>query len=403
MSLPSQGENVIRRLSGASRPRTPVARRCRIATLLLLCCAGAAVAAPATVSTAEVDMRRWRQTLPLYGTLTSPRDAQLTPRVAGLVDAVHVDAGDVVEQGQTLITLDRELDALTLDTLQASVAEAQAQLTEARRLAAEAQRLAAENAIPQTELATRRSDVAVRVATLSRLRAEAARQRAVLDRHAIVAPFAGTVRARLVEPGEYVAESTPAVGLVATDRLRMDVAAPQQYFGAIEPGMPVRIQPEALHGETLAARVDVKVAASDALARTFLVRVFVDNADGRLTPGMSARVLFEIESPGAVVVAPRDAVVRETGGGTRAWIVEADADGTPRAVERQISIGRSANNRVEILDGLSAGDRVVVRGNESLSRGQAVRLAEPRAGPAADAGPPPGDTQRSLRLSDEPG
>ncbi|WP_184947526.1 efflux RND transporter periplasmic adaptor subunit [Salinisphaera orenii] len=389
---------MIRRLLGAGNvcgPKAAFSTGRAAVWLVMLFVGSTALAAPTMVETVDVEQQRWRQTLPLYGTLTSPRDAELTPRVAGLVERVDVDAGDRVDAGETLITLDRSLARLTLNTLEASVAEARAQLAEAERLASEAERLAARSAISQTELASRRSEVDVQAAALDRLRAEAARQREVLDRHEIVAPFAGTVRERLVEPGEYVAESTPVVGLVATERLRMDVAAPQQYFSAIEAGMPVRIQPEALHGETLEAKVDVKVAASDALARTFLARIFVDNAAGRLTPGMSAKVLFEITSPEEVLVIPRDALVREPRGGTRVWIVESGDEGL-RAVERQVSLGRSADNRVEVLSGLSAGDRVIVRGNESLSRGQRVRLAEPRAGPDR----PATATDRSLRLSD---
>ena len=274
---------MIRRLLGAGNvcgPKAAFSTGRAAVWLVMLFVGSTALAAPTMVETVDVEQQRWRQTLPLYGTLTSPRDAELTPRVAGLVERVDVDAGDRVDAGETLITLDRSLARLTLNTLEASVAEARAQLAEAERLASEAERLAARSAISQTELASRRSEVDVQAAALDRLRAEAARQREVLDRHEIVAPFAGTVRERLVEPGEYVAESTPVVGLVATERLRMDVAAPQQYFSAIEAGMPVRIQPEALHGETLEATVDVKVAASDALARTFLARIFVDNAAG---------------------------------------------------------------------------------------------------------------------------
>ncbi len=352
----------------------------------------AAAAAPAPVETAAVEKRPWRQTLPLYGTLTAPRDADVTARVAGLVAQVGVDAGDTVEAGDTLVMPDRQPAVLTLSTLAATVAEARARLDNARRLLDEAESLAPSGAVSQTELGTRRSAVEIQTAALERLRAEAARQREVIDRHAVIAPFAGTVRARLVEPGEYVARATPVVGLVSTERLRMDVAAPQQYFHAITAGMPVRIQPEALYGDTLDARVDVKVPVSDAQSRSFLVRIFVDNAQARLVPGMSAKVLFDIRTPGAVLVAPRDALVRQPGGGTRAWVVEGSDDDGYRAIERQVSVGRSAGGFFEVLSGLRAGDRVVVRGNESLRSGEAVRLAEP----------PPEKTpnQPSLRLSD---
>lgn len=362
-----------------------------------------AAAEPAVVDTVRVEERRWQQTVPLYGTLTSPRDAELMPRIAGLVETVAVDAGDRVEAGDTLVELDRALAKLDLDTLQASADESEAQLEEARRLLREADRLAGRGAVSQSELEARRSQVAVRAAALQRLRAEGAAQRERLARHTLIAPFDGVVRARLVDPGEYVAQTTPAVSLVATDTLRLDVSAPQQYFGLIEPGMRVQIEPEAPVGEPVVGTVDVIVGASDAAARSFLVRVFVDNSDGALTPGMSAKALLELETPEGVLIAPRDALVRVPGGGTRMWLVNEDDDGTPRAITRQVSLGRSANNDVEVLDGLGPGDRVVVRGNESLDAGQAVRVREARQLPPADTvSPPPNNESRSLRLS-QPG
>ncbi|WP_353248467.1 efflux RND transporter periplasmic adaptor subunit [Salinisphaera sp. T31B1] len=365
-------------------------------------------AEPALVSVAEVEQRRWRQTVPLHGTLTSPRDARLTPRLAGLVERVDVDAGDRVRAGDTLIVLDRRLDELTLDTLIASVAEARAARDEARRLLRESRQLGDRGAVSATELAARRSQLAIRQANLDRLEAEAARQRERLERHAVLAPFDGVVRERLVEPGEYVAETTAVVGLVAIDRLRLDVAAPQQYYDLIRPGMPVRILPEAGSERVIEAAVDVTVPASDAQARSFLVRIFVDNDAARLTPGMSARVLFDLQTDEHVRVAPRDALVRMPGGGgTRMWVIRDDTAGDGvRAVMRQVSLGRSADGWVEILAGVQAGEQVVVRGNESLGSDQPVRVRQDRGvhtsaadPPAVDTGGAPGAERRSLRLS----
>lgn len=369
---------------------------------LVVLAGGWAQAAESTlVDTVTVDERRWQQTVPLYGTLTSPRDAEVTPRVAGLVASVAVDAGDRVQAGDTLIELDRTLESLTLATLEASVAEAEAQLAEARRLAREAGRLSARGAVSQSEQEARQSQVAVNAAAVKRLRAEAAAQRERLQRHAVIAPFDGEVRARLVDPGEYVAQTTPTVSLVATQTLRLDVSAPQQYFGLIEPGMAVQVVPEAGSREPIEATVDVIVGASDATARSFLVRVFVDNSGGRLTPGMSAKALLEIETAEPVLVAPRDALVRVPGGGTRMWLIREDDEGTLRAIKRQVTLGRSANNDVEILDGLAAGDRVVVRGNESLEAEQPVRVrnAQPAAAGTQASEPSANDRSRALRLS----
>ncbi|WP_158583431.1 efflux RND transporter periplasmic adaptor subunit [Salinisphaera sp. Q1T1-3] len=354
---------------------------------------GAEAAAPVGVT--EAEKRPWTQRLSLHGTLTSPRDAEITPRVAGLVAAVDIEAGDRVAAGDTLVTLDQRLDTLTLETRLAERRAARARLAEVRRLAAEARQLARENAIADTELAARQAEVEARAAEVARLSAAIARQRETVDRHRVIAPFAGVVRERRVEPGEYAATSTVIAGLVATDRLRADIAAPQAYFGLITPGMPVTIELAAAAGGQRRTTVDVVVPAAGATARSFLVRSFIDNADGRLTPGMSIRGVFSLATPEPVVQVPRDALVRVPGGGVRVWTATVGDDGTQRAIQRQVTIGRSADGRVEVARGLAAGDIVIVRGNETLSQGQAVEIVErlpmtaaPQANDAAAMLPP---------------
>lgn len=344
---------------------------------LLVSSFGAAVSAQTLVAVETVESQSWQQTLTLYGTLTSPRSAQLTPRVAGLVAETHVEAGDMVATGDALITLDSKLARLTLNETEAAATQARAELGEARRLNEQLRELSGTGAVSETEIEARASAVSVAQANLTRARAAAARQREIIDRHVLVAPFTGTVAARLVEPGEYIAESIPAVTLVATDRLRMDVRAPQQYYATLQAGMPVVVEPDAYEERRFNARLDVKVPDSDPTARSFLTRIYLDNVDGALTPGMSAKVLFEIESSEPVVVAPRDALLRELGGGTRMWVVsrgEGKAGKVLRVDKRQVTIGRSDGDLVEVVSGLKAGERVVVRGNEGLSAGQEVRL-----------------------------
>ncbi|WP_423821097.1 efflux RND transporter periplasmic adaptor subunit [Salinisphaera sp. SPP-AMP-43] len=363
-----------------------------------------AVDAATPVGVTEAEQRPWRQSVLLHGTLSSPRDAEITPRIAGLVAKVAVDAGDRVAAGDTLITLDSELESLSLNTLTAERAAARARLAEARRLANEARRLAGSNAVAETERAAREAEAAAQVAVVRRLTAAIARQHEVIDRHAVIAPFAGVVRDRYVEPGEYATADTVLLGLVATDTLHADITAPQQYFGRIRAGTPVRIEFEVAPARPVSAAVDVVVPAVSATARSFLVRSIIDNSDQRATPGMSIRGVFDLASPQPVVQIPRDALTRVPGGGVRVWTARIDDAGQPRATRRQVTLGRSAAGRVEVRSGLEPGDTVIVRGNEDLREGQAIevverlpmvdrdidgrdrraRLPEPRAGPGLD-------------------
>ena len=110
-------------------------------------------------------------------------------------------------------------------------------------------------------------------------------------------------------------------------------------------------------------------------ARTFLARVSVDDPKGMMTPGMSATVVFEARGAQRTLMVPRDAVVRHSDGSASVWVVEEGK--MPTVSERKVQLGRTVERMVEVRQGLEPGRRVVLRGNETLKQGQAVRIVEP--------------------------
>lgn len=331
-------------------------------------------AAPVTVVT--VKQKPLIETVPLTGTVTSERSSALSPRISGLVAAVHVDAGDRVEQGETLIQLDTELAELALARAQAAVTEARARLDEAIRLRDEARKLAASRNIPETRLRASEAEVEISRAALERLQVEVREQHERLQRHAVIAPFNAVVSRKLTEAGEWVNTGTAVLELVETQRLRLDVQAPQHLYRAISEGMPVQVRLDGMPDQTLDGRVRARVPVNDPSARTFLVRIDLDDPDAVLTPGMSARALFRIDSDTQGLVLPRDAIVRLPDGTTNVWVINRDDAGQTSASRLQIKLGKIMADRVEIKSGLSAGQQVVLRGNEVLNDGQKVRIIE---------------------------
>jgi RND family efflux transporter MFP subunit len=310
--------------------------------------------------------------LRLTGTLTAERSARLSPRVDGLVARLHVDAGDRVQAGAPLVELDATVARLALRRAQAGTAEAEARSNEAQRLAAEARRLVAERHLPQTELARREAEAELAQAALAASRASEREQAEIVRRHSLPAPFAGVVARRLADVGEWVARGTPVIELVATDRVRLDVQAPQERFSVLDPDAAVRVEPDALGGETLAGRIVARVPVSDPTARTFLVRILVEGAQGRLLPGTSATAILPLKGAQQALVIPRDALLRYPDGTYSVFVVK-DEGGRAVAREQRVRLGRGGA-QVEILEGLEPGTRVVVRGNETLRDGQPVRI-----------------------------
>jgi RND family efflux transporter MFP subunit len=310
----------------------------------------------------------------LTGTLTAERSARLSPLVDGLVARVRVDAGDRVAAGAPLLDLDAVVATLALERARAGTAEARARSDEATRLASEAGRLVAERHLPQTELARREADAKLAAASLAASAVAEREQAELLRRHTLRAPFAGVVARRLTDVGEWVARGTAVLELVATDRVRLDLQAPQERFASIGADAKVRVYSDSRPGDPLPGRIVARVPVSDPTARTFLVRVLVDGAGGRLLPGTSATAVIGLPGSKAALVVPRDAL-RRYPDGTHSVFAIREVDGRGIAVERPVKIGRSGTD-AEILEGLEPGDRVVVRGNERLRAGQAVRIVE---------------------------
>ncbi len=351
---------------------------------LSVCCVLAALALDLQVVAAEtaVPVRVVRaaasdsaRTLRLTGTVSAKRRARLSARVSGLVAEVHVDAGDRVDKGDVLVDLDRILAELTLRQARAALDEARARLAESRRLQAEAAALLADAFIPESEVEARRATVKRDAATVARLDAESREAHELVGRHSVVAPFAGVIASKRTESGEWVQTGTPVLELVGTEDLRFDVQVPQERFSGVTEGMPVTVRLDSLPDRTLVGHVDAKVPIHDAGARTFLVRVGLDEAEQSMFPGMSGEAVFAIVGEPGTMVVPRDALVRAPDGTDRIWVVE-QRGGAAQAFAKPVRIGRSLAETVEVIEGLSAGASVVVRGNESLREEQPVRVLD---------------------------
>ncbi len=330
-------------------------------------------AAPVAVATASE--AQLSEQLALSGTVTAERNSALSVRVSGLVAQVEVDAGDRVSAGDRLLQLDTKLAELALARADAAVDEAKAQLAEAKRLRNEARQLEDSRTIPETQVRAAEAQVAIRQAAVTRLQAERDEQAERLRRHEVVAPFAGVIARKLTEIGEWVDTGTPVLELVETDRLRLDVRAPQRLYQSLDEAMPVTVRSEALPGRELDGQVHARVPVNDPTARTFLVRVHINDDDHLLLPGMSAQAQFTIGTGERGIVIPRDAVIRLPNGTTNVWVIKQDED-KRIANRRQVKLGRMMADRVEVSDGLDEGQSVVVRGNEVLNEGQRVRIVE---------------------------
>jgi len=351
----------------------------RAAAALFLMLLSAVAAAQAPVQVESVSNRTIVRQINVTGTVTSPRTAVLSTAVAGLIAELTIDEGRRVEAGEALLKLDAELAQLALERALAEVQQRETAVADARRRFAEAEEVGAQRGIARTQIESLRAEVSSDEAALVASKAAAREQQAIVERHTLRAPFAGVISERHTELGEWVNPGDGLLELVATDNLRFDFRVGQDNFVALSPDTPVEITLDAMPQQSVPGHIDTIVPVKDPSARTFLVRVLADTTSAEvqlnITPGMSARGKLNIDAGRSGVAVSRDAILRFPDGRVTVWVVDTTAD--PSVVtERAVSTGFEFDGVVEIVDGLSDGDVVVVRGNETLQEGQAVSIQD---------------------------
>jgi RND family efflux transporter MFP subunit len=312
--------------------------------------------------------------LELSGTVTSPHASHISTSVEGLVSAVHFDSGARVTRGDLLLELDAELEEAAYKQAEARTAQAAAELADARRRLQIAESLAKREYGPKNAVEAGEAEVDIDTATHDSFKAEQKRRKAILARHKLPAPYDGVISKRMAEVGQWVEPGTAVFELVSMHDFRIDVPVPQDYYALLREGAHVSVEIDSLPGEEIPAKIGALIPVSDPDARTFTLRVLPERDDIPITPGMSARVTVNLDTGKRDLVVSRDALIRYPDGRVTVWVLKEDGD-TMSVTERRIKIGLAFDGMVQVHSGLKEGDRVVVRGNESLREGQTVRLA----------------------------
>jgi RND family efflux transporter MFP subunit len=317
------------------------------------------------------------------GEVRAIADAALTVGESGRVSEITVREGDRVEAGQLLLELDDRLARAQLGQARATRKSIEVEKKYAKERVKIFERLAEADAgsVGETEkqLTEAQALAARGQAAKASVHAEAER----VQRHRIVAPFAGVVAQRHVDPGDWLDPGQPAIDLVTDDRVEVQVRVPPRLLDQRDDIVDVQIA-DRLGGDEERKTPGALVAVVDALdrkTRTALVRVMPQQAPGWLRPGGTATVAFSLVRRGGFVVS-RDALVYGIHNTRVVRVVEGKAEHTEVEI-----LDEQGNQALVRGEGLAKGDRLVVRGNERLRPGQAVAAAPASAAPSASAAP----------------
>ena len=339
----------------------------------------AQVNAAPTVFTETVRADTTSTPLELPASVTGLHETPIFARANGFVRSLRVDIGSTVRAGDTLLVLDmpevREQERQAAAVVEQAEAGAALAATTLKRW----QSLAQQGVVTPQELDERQAQANVAEAALRGARANVASLREVLRFGAVLAPFAGVVSARTVDLGALVvagaaAAARPLLTLIQTDTLRVMLQVPQSVASRVRAGLPVRVMVRETGDSAIAGVVVRTAGAIDPATRTLLTEVHVINRTRRLLPGMFAQVAFLVPVGAPTLRIPAIALIVR-GEGT---LVARVQDNVVQLVP--VTLGRDFGTSVEVLDGVTAGDALVVNPVESLSDGLRVRAIARGAG-----------------------
>jgi RND family efflux transporter MFP subunit len=334
------------------------------------------------------------QTLP--GNSQAYREAALYPRTNGYLKEWLVDIGDRVAKDQLIAVIAApDLDD-QLDQAKANLEQARAtlKLNEANAALAETimeRYLATEKltvgAVAQLQIDEQRASVQTSKASVVAAQASVGVNEASVQMYTdlqgfekIVAPFAGVITARNVDPGALVTADNPSATrelfhLMQTDPLRVFVDVPQVFSTGIKVGQTADVYRPEEPSKVFHGKVSRTANALDPNTRTLLTQIDVPNPDDALRPGMYLLVKFVAERSAPAIMIPSAAlVIRDTTGQQEVAVL--DAKNTVQY--RKVQLGRDYGAEVEVMAGLQGGETIVVHPGDALAEGKVVQPISPK-------------------------
>jgi membrane fusion protein (multidrug efflux system) len=318
---------------------------------------------PTQVETVRVAPASLAEQFETVGSLRAQESAVIRPEIDGKIIAINFSEGQHVAAGTPLFTLDGAL-------AQADLNEAAANLSNSRRANARARELADKQLIS-------RADVDKAAAGLGVDQARAASARARLDKTRIRAPFDGVVGLRSVSVGDYVKPGDALVDLVRMDPIEVELRAPEVVLASLAVGQKINLGVDSFPGQVFTGTIVAIAPTVELAGRSVLLRARLDNNDGKLRPGMSARVQIVLGTNPNALMVPEQAIW-PSGEEKMVYVVK---DGVAKLVP--VTLGARQPGMVEVVSGLKAGDEVVTAGQLKLHDGAKVIAAAPKQPGAA--------------------
>jgi len=299
------------------------------------------------------------------GSVVPARRLQISSRISGFIEQVHVDEGDRVELGAALVDIDDTQLEANIRAAQASLDSAKADLADARADVERYQTLATKQVLAEDQLRDARVRSAQAKAQVEKMQAELDARREDRRYVRLTSPVRALVRERLRDPGDLITAGEPVLRLDALGPMEFEVFVPSTQVDSVSSGQAVEVALDNASTHLMAKVISV-VHSADSTTRRYKVRIALPD-DPRLSPGQYGSAQLRIgEEP--VTILP-DAAVVERAGIEGVFVV----DGEQRVRFRSVRLGRRWRTDQEVLAGVESGSTVAMKPPADLRDGDRVR------------------------------
>lgn len=314
---------------------------------------------PAAVNVTTVKSINWQPYYTSVGTFVAPQSISIVPEVAGMVDSILFKSGDLVKQGQLLMTLDSRQEQAKLASDLANLHLAQIDYQRNSKLYK--QHAIAEQVLDKS------------LATLQQGQAAVQGDQVAIDQKQIRAPFGGRIGISTVSLGQYIGP-TSANSTIATleqvDPLFIDFTLPQQDINNLKIGQPIQVTVDSYPGKIFHGTISAINVAVDQDSRMITVRGLIPNADQSLHSGMFADVNVMLPTQLSVITVPQTAITYNLYGDA-IYVVK---DG--KAIQTFVTVGQRRGDDIAVTKGLTVGQQIVTSGQLKLFNGAPVIVSK---------------------------
>ncbi|MFC3121214.1 efflux RND transporter periplasmic adaptor subunit [Agaribacter flavus] len=288
------------------------------------------------------------------GTAVANESVYITAQQAETLTTVLFEDGDIVERGQLLAQLNNRAELAKLNEIEINLADAKRQLTRIKDLAKE--RAASQQLLDEQE------------ARVKALIAQREVAKAELEERKVIAPFNGRLGTRMMSIGSLVRPGDVITTLDDLSTIKVDFNVSENHLASLANGQNISATSVAYPGEVFSGNITNVESRIDPVTRSIRVRARIENEDLKLRPGLLLQVSIEKRVLNALVV-PESALVPD---GDKQYLYLVNGDN--KAVKREVVVGERKPGLVQIVDGLSEGDKVVVEGTLRIRDGSSVKI-----------------------------